>query len=115
MESIIYIELVRNGYSVDVGQVESWIQDPDTKKRCRVNYEVDFIVNEGNRKYYIQSAVELTTIEKVKKEQKSLMKIDDNFRKIIIVKGFRNPLYNDDGILVIGLYNFLMDVKIIEQ
>ena len=43
------------------------------------------------------------------------MKIDDNFRKIIIVKGFRNPLYNDDGILVIGLYNFLMDVKIIEQ
>lgn len=115
MESIIYIELVRNGYSVDVGQVESWIQDPDTKKRCRVNYEVNFIVNEGNRKYYIQSAVELPTIEKVKEEQKSLMKIDDNFRKIIIVKGFRNPLYNDDGILIIGLYNFLMDVKIIEQ
>ncbi|OQB52693.1 MAG: hypothetical protein BWX97_01239 [Firmicutes bacterium ADurb.Bin146] len=115
MESIIYIELIRNGYSVDVGQVESWIQDHETKKSRRVNYEVDFIVNDGNKKYYIQSAFELSSIEKVKQEQKSLMKIGDNFRKIIIVKGFKNPQYNDDGILIIGLYNFLMNVKIIEQ
>lgn len=115
MENIIFIELVRNGYSVDVGQIESWIQDPKTEKNRRVTYEVDFIVNDGNKKYYIQSAYDLSTIEKVNQEQKSLMKIYDFFRKIIIVKGYKNPLFNDDGIMIIGLYNFLMDVKIIER
>jgi predicted AAA+ superfamily ATPase len=115
MENIIYMELIRSGFSVDVGQVVSWKQESETKKNHRVNYEVDFIVNDGNKKYYIQSAFELSTAEKLNQEQQSLIKIKDNFRKIILVKGFKNPRYNEDGILIIGLYNFLMDGKIIEQ
>ena len=77
MENVIYIELKKRGYNVDVGSVE--IRDGDTKKQL----EIDFIANKGNNKIYIQSALEMKTEEKVKQEQKSLLNVNDFFKKII--------------------------------
>ena len=114
MENIIYIELLRNGYSVDVGLVESFNKDKKTQKTMRVNYEIDFVVNDGNKRIYIQSALNLQTDDKLQQEQNSFLHVGDNFKKIIIVKGYKNPLYNEQGILILGLYNFLMNPKIIE-
>ena len=107
MENIIYNELVRYGYSVDVGKVEAWKYDPQTKKSVRVNYEVDFVVNDGDRRYYIQSALNLDTNEKLNQESASLKEIDNSFKKIIIYKGYKKPYFTEDGIMVLGLYNFL--------
>ena len=114
MENIIYIELLRNGYSVDVGLVESFNKDKKTQKTIRVNYEIDFVVNDGNKRIYIQSALNLQTDDKLQQEQNSFLHVRDNFKKIIIVKGYKTPLYNEQGILILGLYNFLMNPKIIE-
>ena len=114
MENIIYIELLRNGYSVDVGLVESFNKDKKTQKTKRVNYEIDFVVNDGNKRIYIQSALNLQTDDKLQQEQNSFLHVGDNFKKIIIVKGYKTPLYNEQGILILGLYNFLMNPKIIE-
>ena len=114
MENIIYIELLRNGYSVDVGLVESFKKDKKTQKTKRVNYEIDFVVNDGNKRIYIQSALNLQTDDKLQQEQNSFLHVGDNFKKIIIVKGYKTPLYNEQGILILGLYNFLMNPKIIE-
>lgn len=114
MENIIYIELLRNGYSVDVGLVESFNKDKKTQKTIRVNYEIDFVVNDGNKRIYIQSALNLQTDDKLQQEQNSFLHVGDNFKKIIIVKGYKTPLYNEQGILILGLYNFLMNPKIIE-
>ena len=114
MENIIYIELLRNGYSVDVGLVESFNKDKKTQKTMRVNYEIDFVVNDGNKRIYIQSALNLQTDDKLQQEQNSFLHVGDNFKKIIIVKGYKTPLYNEQGILILGLYNFLMNPKIIE-
>lgn len=114
MENIIYIELLRNGYSVDVGLVEAFSKDKKTQKTIRVNYEIDFVVNDGNKRIYIQSALNLQTDDKLQQEQNSFLHVGDNFKKIIIVKGYKTPLYNEQGILILGLYNFLMNPKIIE-
>ena len=113
MENIIYVELLRNGYLVDAGIVTTWRKDENKNKR--VDYEIDFVVNNGNCKYYIQSALEMTLHDKIEQEKKSLINANDNFKKIIIVKGYKKPLYDDKGIIIIGLYNFLMDSKIIER
>ncbi len=115
MENIIFIELLRQGYMVDVGLVESMSTDKETKKRRRVEYEIDFIVNSGDKRYYIQSALDISSNDKLIQEQKSLKRVNDGFKKIIIVKGYRTPLYNDDGVLIMGLFNFLMDAKLIES
>ena len=113
MENIIYVELLRNGYLVDVGIVTTWRKEENKNKR--VDYEIDFVVNNGNCKYYIQSALEMTLHDKIEQEKKSLINANDNFKKIIIVKGYKKPLYDDKGIIIIGLYNFLMNSKIIER
>ncbi len=115
MENIIYNELVRYGYSVDVGKVEAWNYDPQTRKSVRANYEVDFVVNDGDRRYYIQSALNLNTNEKLNQESASLKKIDNSFKKIIIYKGYKKPYYTEDGIMILGLYNFLMDMDVIKK
>lgn len=115
MENIIYIELLRTGYSVDVGLVESWTKDSKTQKTTRIDYEIDFVVNNGNKRFYIQSVLAMPIETKKQQEQNSLLKTGDNFKKIIIVKGYKTPLYNENGVLILGLFNFLMDAKIIEK
>jgi len=104
MENIIYNELIIRGYNVDVGVVE--IRDKDGSRK---QLEVDFVCNLGNKKYYIQSALNLETREKTIQEERPLMSIDDNFKKIIVVKDNMKHWFTEEGILIIGIQEFLLD------
>jgi uncharacterized protein len=107
MENIIYNELIIRGYSVDVGMVE--IKKPDKDgKWIRTQLEVDFIANLGNNKYYVQSALSIPDREKEIQESRSLTNINDSFKKIIVVKEHIMPRRNEEGILTIGLFDFLL-------
>lgn len=108
MENMIYNELRIRDYSVDVGQV---IFNTRNEKGIseRKNLEVDFVCNKGYNRIYIQSAFALPTIDKQKQELNSLKRIDDNFKKVVIVGGMQPTYYNDDGILILNIYDFLFD------
>lgn len=108
MENLIYNELRRRGYKVDVGVVEQRTVDKSGKWQRR-QLEVDFVVNVGNTKYYIQSALALPDEEKRQQEIASLMRISDSFKKIIIVKDDITPWTDDQGIMTIGLFDFFMN------
>ncbi len=103
MENIIYIELKRRGFKVDVGVVEA--RDKDGRKQ----YEIDFIANKGNNKFYIQSALNIDTKEKREQEEKSFMNVNDFFKKIIIVKDNIKRWRDDKGIVIMGITDFLLD------
>ena len=103
MENIIYNELLTRGYNVDVGVV--LVRDGDTRKQL----EVDFACNQSDKRFYIQVALNLDTREKTLQEEKSLLNIQDNFKKIIVVKDNIKKWYTEEGILVIGLQEFLLD------
>ena len=107
MENIIYNELLSRGCIVDVGMVEIKKQDKDGKW-IRIQLEVDFIANLGSKKYYLQSALSIPDREKEIQESRSLIKINDSFKKIIVVKDHIMPRRNEEGILTIGLYDFLL-------
>ncbi len=107
MENIIYNELRSRGYSVDVGVVEHRAQNVDGKI-VRKQYEVDFVANQGGERYYIQSAFVMPTDAKEKQESQSLLNISDTFKKIIIVKDYIKPKHNEQGILTISLFDFLL-------
>lgn len=112
MENIIYNDLLRRGYNIDVGVIEY-----DYKKdgnRRKVQLEVDFVINKGHKRYYIQSALNVDSIEKKEQETASLKKIDDSFRKIVVVRNHIIPRYDDNGILYIGVEDFLLDEAIID-
>lgn len=114
MENVIYNELLTRGYNVDVGVVT--IQQRDSAgKMMRKQLEVDFVCNKGSKRYYIQSAYSMPTAEKMEQEQRSLVKIDDSFKKIIITKDTPAPTYNKVGILVMSVYDFLLNVNSLEQ
>ena len=108
MENVIYIELKKRGYNVDVGSVE--IREGDAKKQL----EIDFVANKGNNKIYIQSALEMKTAEKVKQEQKSLLNVNDFFKKIIIVGDNIKRSRYDNGIILMSIYDFLLDAHSLE-
>lgn len=108
MENVIYNELLMRGYNVDVGVVS--IREGDARKQI----EVDFVCNQFNRKYYIQSALSLPTHEKTIQEERPLLNIPDNFKKIIIVKDNRKHWITDNGILVISLLEFLLNKNSLE-
>ena len=103
MENVIYNELLIRGYNVDVGVVN--IREGDAKKQI----EVDFVCNQFNKKYYIQSALSLPTHEKTVQEERPLLNIQDNFKKIIIVKDSKKAWITEEGILVIGIFEFLLN------
>ena len=105
MENVIYNELIYRGYNVDVGVVEVRSDDGNKKKQL----EVDFVANQGNKRYYIQSAFALPDQEKMDQEQASLIKISDSFKKIIVVNSNTPVWRNDQGILVMNLYDFLLN------
>ena len=107
MENVIYNELRARGFSVDVGVVDRRMKNNGHDERRR--YEVDFVANLGYRRYYIQSALQLDTPEKVAQEKRSLTLIDDSFRKIVVVNRVMRPYMDDDGILTMGLFDFLLD------
>ena len=103
MENIIYNELLLRGYNVDVGVVE--LREGNQRKQL----EVDFVCNLGNKRYYVQSALNLDTREKTIQEERPLMNINDNFKKIIVVKDTMKHWITEEGILVIGIQEFLLD------
>ena len=112
MENIIYNELRYRGYIVDVGFVETRENIDGTLKRKQL--EIDFVANQGNKRYYIQSAYDIPNEEKMKQETKSLDNIDDSFKKIIVVRNSIKPRRNEKGYLIVGLKEFLLDPNSLE-
>lgn len=107
MENIIYNELIVRGYNVDVGIVP--VRTRVDGKQVTKQTEVDFVCNQGSKRYYIQSAFAIPDEQKMRQEEYSLTHIDDSFKKIIVVKDNIRPWYNQQGILVIGIFDFLLN------
>ncbi len=110
MENIVYNELCRLGYNVDIGQVEVFRNDANGKT-IRSNLEIDFVVNKADERLYIQSAFSLPNQEKVIQEEASLLNTHDNFRKIIIIGDRTLSNYDNKGILLLSLHDFLLGNK----
>ncbi len=108
MENVLYCDLIRRGYDVDVGVVEQNIKT-ETGKKIRKHLEVDFVVNRGEQRYYIQSALSIVDLEKRKQEIASLIRIPDSFSKIIIVRDYIKPWKDENGISYVGVEQFLLD------
>lgn len=108
MENVIYNELITRNFNVDVGIITATGKDNDGKS-VRKQLEVDFVCNKGSKRYYIQSAFSIPDREKMEQESNSLLRIDDSFKKIIVVKDLPAPTYTEDGILVISVYDFLLN------
>jgi hypothetical protein len=108
MENIIYNELLRRGYNVDVGVVEVNTTD-ENGSRSKPQYEVDFVCNLGSKRIYIQSAYEMKDDLKEIQERKSLLNIDDSFKKIIVTGDISKPRMDDNGIITMGIYYFLLN------
>ncbi len=113
MENVIYNELNIRGFNVDVGVVE-YGKAVDGKS-VRLKAEVDFVCNKADKRYYIQSALSIPDREKMLQEQNSLKKIADSFKKIIIVKDTIKTHYNEDGILILNLFDFLLEENSLEN
>lgn len=113
MENLIYNELRIRGFNVDVGVVPVYKKDNEGKQQ-RMQLEVDFVCNLGSRRYYIQSAFRMETDEKIKQESASLLKVDDSFKKIIVL-GEETPILRDEaGITTISIYDFLLKENSLE-
>lgn len=113
MENIIYNELLNRGYLVDVGVVE--IVETKNGQKTKKQTEIDFVINKGTKKYYIQSALDVNDSEKLKAEIRPLKKTNDFFKKIIITKSLMKPRTDDYGILHLGLYDFLLNEDSLDQ
>ena len=112
MENVIYNELRNRGYSVDVGLVDTYERNAEGKTE-RKNLEIDFVINRGDQRIYIQSAYSMPSQEKIQQEKRPLLNVPDNFQKIIITDGYNMTHYSADGILEIGLFDFLLDPDIL--
>ena len=111
MENVLYNDLIRRGCDVDVGVVE--IATMEEGKKIRKQLEVDFVVNRGNDRYYIQSALTIADPEKKKKEIASLLRIPDSFKKIVVVRDYLKPYKDENGIQYVGIEHFLRDESIL--
>ncbi|WP_044285729.1 ATP-binding protein [Mesomycoplasma ovipneumoniae] len=112
MENIIYNDLLRRGYNIDIGVVEHEFKNGSTRKKIQL--EIDFVINKGHKRYYIQSAFNIDNLEKKEQEITSLKKINDSFKKIVIVRNKIIPKHDENGILYIGLEDFLLNESIID-
>ena len=113
MENVLYNDLVRRGFDVDVGVVE--IATMEDGKKVRKQLEVDFVVNRGNDRYYIQSALSIADPEKKKQEIASLLRIPDSFKKIVVVRDHMKPWKDDNGIQYVGIEDFLRNELILKD
>lgn len=113
MENIVYNELLIRGYNVDVGIVDIFAKNKEGK-RVHKQLEVDFVVNQGSQRYYIQVAYDMTSKEKQIQELNSLRNIPDSFKKIIIVNGTKKPWRNDEGFVIMGVKYFLLNADSLE-
>ena len=114
MENIIYNELIAREFNVDVGVVEYNHKDQNGKK-IRSQLEIDFVVNSGSNRYYIQSALSVADEEKRQQEINSLKRVADSFKKIVIVKDAIIPWHDEDGIYYVGIEQFLLDENCINM
>lgn len=114
MENVLYSDLIRRGFDVDVGVVEQNATDENGKK-VRKQLEVDFVVNRGDERYYIQSVLSIEDPEKRIQEIASLIRIPDSFRKIVVVKDYMKLWQDENGIQYIGVEQFLLDEKILSR
>lgn len=110
MENIIFNELLIRNFNVDIGLVVVNQKDKNDKF-LRKQLEVDFVCNKGSKRYYIQSAFAISDQSKMKQETNSLLRINDSFKKIIIVKDTPGPWYTEEGILVMSVYDFLLNMN----
>lgn len=101
------------GFNVDIGVVSKQVRT-DEGKRVRRSYEVDFVCNQGSRRYYIQSAYRMVNEEKVRQEENSLRNIDDSFKKIIILGEPTPVIRNEYGITIMSIYDFLLNENSME-
>ncbi len=113
-ENVLYNDLIRRGYDVDVGVVEQNIKNDDGKN-VRKQLEVDFVVNRGDERYYIQSALSIDDPSKREQEIASLLRIPDSFKKIVVIKDYIKPWRDDHGIQYIGIEDFLLDESLISK
>ena len=113
MENIVYNELLIRGYNVDVGIVDVYTKN-DKGKTTRKQFEVDFVVNQGSQRYYIQVAYDMTSEEKQKQELNSFRNIPDSFKKIVIVNGTKKPWRNEEGFVIMGMKYFLLNADSLE-
>ena len=113
IENIVYNELLVRGYNVDVGIVEMYAKNREGKT-TRKQLEVDFVVNQGSQRYYIQVAYDMTSEEKQAQELNSLRNIPDSFKKIVIVNGTKKPWRNDEGFVIMGMKYFLLNADSLE-
>ena len=111
MENILYNDLVRRGMNVDVGVVEYNTKDANGKK-IRKQLEVDFVVNQSDKRFYIQSALSIAEPEKKEREIESLKRIPDSFSKIVVVRDYLKPWQDENGIMYLGIENFLLNEDI---
>ena len=113
MENIVYNELLIRGYNVDVGIVEVFAKNSEGKK-VHKQLEVDFVVNQGSQRYYIQVAYDITSEEKQTQELNSLRNIPDSFKKLVIVNGTKKPWRNEEGFVIMGMKYFLLNADSME-
>ena len=114
MENVIYNELKMRGYNVDVGVVPV-VETGETGKQQRKQLEIDFVCNKGSSRYYIQSAYSLPDEEKRVQEMRPFGKVKDSFKRIVITGDLIPPHYDEEGILMINVYDFLLDPTVIEK
>lgn len=113
MENMIYNELRMRGYQVDVGIVHKR-EKQENGVTAKKQLEIDFIANQGSRRYYIQSAYSLPDAEKMKQEKASLINVSDSFKKIIVVKDVINVRHDENGITIMSVYDFLLKENSLE-
>ena len=113
MENVLYNDLIRRGMDVDIGVVEYNTKDSAGKK-IRKQLEVDFVVNKGEKRFYIQSALSIADPEKKGREIASLKRIPDSFSKIVVVRDYLNPWQDENGIVYLGIEQFLLDEDILK-
>ena len=113
MENILYNDLIRRGMNVDVGVVEYNTKDADGKK-IRKQLEVDFVVNKGDKRFYIQSTLSIADPEKKEQEIASLKRIPDSFAKIVVVRDYLKPWQDENGIIYVGIEQFLLNEDLLK-
>lgn len=113
MENVLYNDLIRRGMNVDVGVVEYNTKDADGKK-IRKQLEVDFVVNQGGKRFYIQSALSIADPDKKEQEIESLKRIPDSFSKIVVVRDYLKPWQDENGITYVGIEQFLLNEELLK-
>lgn len=114
MENLIYNELLYRGYNIDIGVVEVFEHNKENVT-IRKQLEIDFVCNQGSKRYYIQSAYSIDSKEKEKQEIHSLVNVNDFFKKVVIVKDDIEPWHNEDGVLFIGIKDFLLNENSLDE